>query len=323
MTESQSDQRWPIRPFDVESDIPRLVWLLTTAESIDQSGEDISEENLRAQLTVPHHNPALDRWVIEHPHHQDDLIGHSVVWSASTADGVRVVEVSIVIHPEWRRQGLGTELLTRSIARAQTLEAVLMRLYADTRDHATTAFLTKHHFQPVSAYTEMGAAIDIIGETANLTSGYSIRSYRDVQQIQALVDGFNQGFAGLWGHHIVTEADVTQALPSLTWEGVFLLFAPDGTVAGICCAQCHSQRTERNGQPTGYIDSPGVVPAHRSESLYQALLLHAVQWLRTQHQTRVELESWGDTKETIQSYEQLGFSIMRQQLAYQRVLTIE
>ncbi|MEM8534881.1 MAG: GNAT family N-acetyltransferase, partial [Chloroflexota bacterium] len=311
------------RPFDVESDLPRLVRFLSVTESIDQSGEDISEETLRAQLTVPRHTPALDRWVIEHPDHQDDLIGHSAIWAASTADGVQVAEVSIVIHPEWRRRGLGTELLERSTARVQTLGAMLMRLYADTRDHATTTFLTKHHFQSASAYTEMGAASDTITETVSLPDGYTIRSYSDVQQVQALVDGFNKGFAGLWGHHTVTEADVTQALPSLTWDGVFLLFAPDNKIAGICCAHCHAQRTKHNGQPTGYVDSPGVVPAHRSESLYQALLLHAVQWLHTQHQTRVELESWGDTAETIQSYEQLGFIIIRQQLAYQRELTIE
>lgn len=322
MLESRPERHWSIRPFDVESDIPRLVRFLAAAEEIDQSGEDISEITLRTQLTVQQHNPPLDRWVIEHPDHQNDLIGHSVVWTASTADGVQVAEVSIVVHPEWRRQGLGTELLSRSIARAQTLDAALIRLYADTRDHATTMFLTKHHFEPVSAYTEMGAAIDTISETASLPCGYTIRSYRDVQQVQALVDGFNQGFAGLWGHHTVTTEDVTQAMPSLTWDGVFLLFAPDDTVAGICCSQCHSQRTERNDQPTGYIDNPGVVPAHRSVLLYQALLLHAVQWLRRQHQTWVELESWGDTAETIQSYEQLGLIIMRQQLAYQRELII-
>ena len=66
MSQPNTGQYWLIRPFDVESDLPRLVRLLSVTESIDQSGEDISEETLRAQLTVPHHNPALDRWVIEH-----------------------------------------------------------------------------------------------------------------------------------------------------------------------------------------------------------------------------------------------------------------
>jgi ribosomal protein S18 acetylase RimI-like enzyme len=72
-----------------------------------------------------------------------------------------------------------------------------------------------------------------------------------------------------------------------------------------------------NGEPTGYIDAPGVVPQHRRLDLYRALVLTGIKWLRMQGQTLIEMESWGDKLEVLKMYRELGFKDKRQLVSYE------
>jgi ribosomal protein S18 acetylase RimI-like enzyme len=69
-----------VRPFAPDADLPLLVRLRAEAESIDQSGEDVGEEALCAQLAWPGHDPARDRWVAVPRDDADRLVGCALVW---------------------------------------------------------------------------------------------------------------------------------------------------------------------------------------------------------------------------------------------------
>lgn len=317
MTEPTAQTSFHLRPFVVSQDIAPLLELLAESEAIDKSGEDVSEDIIQTQLTVPHHDPSRDRAVVPHPNKPLQLIAQSALWTAPTAEQQLVSEMSITVHPGWRERGIGSALLQHGLRRAQELHAHYVRLYADPQHTPTVQFLTHRQFTRIAAYTEMRATTTL--ETPAIPSGFTIKSYTDFQNLPLLVDAFNQSYANLWGHHQVSAIELEQWLPNLELQGLFVLFAPDGSVAGMCRTEQHQQRSERNGKATGYIDAPGIVPRYRTPLMYHVLLAHAVHWLRQQAEV-VELESWGDSDEVVSLYQALGFTVLRQQYAYQRSL---
>jgi hypothetical protein len=114
----------------------------------------------------------------------------------------------------------------------------------------------------------------------------------------------------------VTEEELQAWLPHIVPEGVFLAFAPDGAVAGVCRAEMSERLSERRGAPTSHIDAPGVVAKQRAADLYRPLLLAALGWLHSQRPAAVELESWGDEAATLATFEACGFAFTRQQTSY-------
>lgn len=301
-----------VRNFQPATDISQLLSLLNDAEAIDHSGEDISEITVLAQLEA--HDPQKDRWVIEVSDEPDVLIGHGAIWTATHDDGSLIAEVNLVIHPQWRRRGLGSMLFSSIENRAKDLGASYIRLYADPEHEPTVQFLTKKGFSAVAAYTEMRSMAQ--NTPVLLPDGFSIQPYSTINNPSLLVTAYNTCYAEQWGHHQVSLELIEQSLPLIDINGLFFMFAPDQTLVGMCRSEHSVQRTQRNGQATGYIDAPGVIPKFRMHQLNGALLSYTKNWLSENH-TLIELESWGDSPETIEQYKDLEFVVLRQQYAYQ------
>ena len=302
--------------------MPRLVHLLQAAETADRSGQPTSEAFVRLYLDVPHHTPDTDRWVVEDPQDDDKLVAHAALYLPAMEDDRRVADGMLVVHPAWRLKGLGTDLLARLEARvhASGVDTRLLRFYLDPSLEAAVTIAHAKGFAPFKAdtYTEMRAVLNEVDAQPSLPKGFTLRSYREVDNLPTLVEALNRGYAGLHGHHQTTEEAFGPYLSELDWDGCFLLFAPDGQIAGLGGAKVDLDRTERNGVLTGRVDSPGLVPEHRSLALYEALLLAGVAYLRRSGAVRAELESWGDAPEVLALYQELGFVVLRQEVAYQR-----
>jgi len=314
-----------VRPFKMDADVPRLVRLLQEAEAVDRSGQLVSEEVVRLYLGAPHHDPETDRWVIEDPQDADRLIAHAALYLPTRDDDRRVADGMLVVRPAWRLRGLGTDLFARMERRLRTsgVDAGPLRFYLDPGLGAAVAFARSRGLEPFQpdTYTEMRAVVSEVDTQAPLPEGFVLRSYREVDHLPTLVEALNRGYAGLHGHNRTTEDAFEPHLSDLDRDGLLLLFAPDGRVAGIGGAKFDPSRTERNEVPTGRVDSPGLVPEHRSLALYEALLLAGVAYLRQAGMAWAELESWGDDPEVLARYQALGFMVLRREVAYQRAWT--
>lgn len=300
-----------IRSFAPSDDLPAFVQLLQTVEASDQDGEDVREETVREQLALPGHDPARDRWVAFQLDAPASLLGWSFVWRAPSEP---MATLSVAVHPAWRRRGIGEALLARATERARELEASMAGIYANARNKAATRFVLKHGFQLVSANTLLR-----IGGVAPLPepafpAGYVLRPYADIQDVTTLMRASNRCYAGLWGHHEISEAFAAEWVQRLRAKDIFVLFAPTGEVVGIC-------RVERFGEAVAYIDAPGLVPERRDVNLYGQLVLAAYAHVRRGNPAAVELESWGDAEETLAHYQALGFALVRKTLAYERPLS--
>lgn len=303
-----------MRPFSSQQDILPLLRLRTEAEAVDQEGNRADEEGLRAQLRLPGHNPSQDRWVIPSPNDPNMLIGSCLVWLPPDSS---IVKLNILIHPDWRRQGLGSLLLDRALARSRALEGKFLQAYANLKNPSGEMFLIKNGFQRQGAYLEFQQRIPDRLPSPVWPYGYQLRTYAEVQDLTALTYAMNVCYQGLWGHHEVSETQMASWLPEFDLQGLFLVYSPSGKLVGISRAELSEKRSRRNNLPTGYIDAPGFHHHHRRMDLYRAMLLHSIHWLKEQGQEIAEMESWGDKLEILNLYRDMGFETLKTLVSYQ------
>jgi mycothiol synthase len=307
-----------IRSFAPDKDIPKLLSLYSSIEAVDHNGLEINELALRAQLNLPGHDPLNDRWVVDAPDGSLALIASCVV---SVAPGSGLAEANILVHPNWRRRGIGTSLLSKVVERTRQREAGAIQIYANIRHPAAPLFLQKHGFVAQGAYTILSLSSDVQLPPVIWPYGYTMRPYSEVQDISILTQAMNLCYIPLWGHHEVSEDEMASWLPEFNQQGLFLVFSEKGRVIGISRTEPSPERSLKNGIPTGYIDAPGIVPQHRRLDLYRALVFNGIRWLRDQGQTLIEMESWGDKLEILKMYRELGFRDVRQLVCYELILS--
>lgn len=305
------------RRFEPAEDLPRVARLYAAATAADGEGRDMSAARLREQMALPGHDPTQDCWVVESPEDADELIAFSGVWKAA---GEERADISGVVHPEWRRKGIGRILLGRILTRARTLGATEANAYSEARNEPGRAFLREHRFLPVAAYTLMRARGALPNNPPIWPAGFEVRSFDKVLDVSVLAQAMNSSYDGLWGHSPVTEAGLGDQLKEWSPEGIFLVFDMGGDVAGVCRGTINKRVSAQRGELTGTIDAPGVIPWRRRHGLYLPLLQTAAQYLRAQQPAALELESWGDDDRTLEVYQREGFAVARQSISFRLIL---
>lgn len=313
-----TDTFLPFRTYDPAADLPRLLRLRQASETADQDLTPNPEETLRAQLSLPGHDPARDRRVVPDPADPDELIAYNLVYLPPAE---QTAQANVLVHPAWRQKGIGSALLQQAIEHARTLGASRISLYANARHPASAAFLRQHGFSPAGAYTELRAAGDLSLPPIVFPYGYQLRTYAQVNDLATLTQAMNEAYQFLPGHHIVSQEQMAEWLPAFDPHGLFLVFSEKNRPVGISRVEMSAGRSARNQAPTGYIDAPGISSPHRRLDLYRALLLTGIQYLQSQAPAWIELESWGDTQAVLGLYQEMGFEILRQVLTFTRPLT--
>ena len=310
MSTETSTSRFHIRHFNPDTDILRLVQLLTEVENADHAGEDTSEETVRMQLSLPGHDPIQDRWVVTHPENEEQMIGSGVLWKVPQNT---YADLYICVHPDWRRQGIGSVLLQNELECAKTLQAKNVSCYADMQHHDVVDFLQKRDFTRVAAYTQMRLAADTPLPQVAWPTGYTTRPYNPAEDFSLLLEMYNRAFQGLWGHweHVTTE-NLQEILSGQQPETIFFVIAQNGEVVGTGRGEINEPLSQRRGTRTGYLDSPGVVSEHRANGLYLPMLLYSAQLVRDREPVDIELESWGDDLQVLIQYQEVGFEVMHQ-----------
>lgn len=315
--ESVEDQ-YVIRLFRRDRDFAGLVQLRADIEAVDQAGNDLNEAAVSETLNWPGHDPQKDRWVVESPEDPGRFVGHA--WARSQSQERTIVYVAI--HPEWRRNGLGSALLERAFVRAHEHGASHVTVAADIKNAGAREFLLHRDFEHAGNNRFMQAPAGIPLAQPHWPAGYTVRNYADVQELSVLVEAFNRSYGDMWGHRENTQGAMNedylakrmeQSPERYIPEGIFIVFGPDGDIAGVCMGI-------RDEEQTKTVDAPGVVPEHRQMRLQRPLALTVMHWLRGYGSGPLDLESYGDQEDTIEIYREVGFVLQEHYAEYRRYL---
>lgn len=187
---------------------------------------------------------------------------------------------------------------------------------------AADAFLRRHGFLPAGHARTLTAPATVPLREPVWPPGYTLRTLAEVGDLSLWAEACNRCYGDMWGHRENTEAataehhaELMRAYPDFfDPAGIFLLFAPDGSLAGICSGRVEGG--EAGGATIRVIDSPGVAPAHRHLGLQRPLMLAALRWLSNLRPGDYRLETWGDSEEAVAIYGDLEFTVEEDTIEY-------
>ena len=292
---------------EADIDFDQLLALLTQVEAFDQEGIDLSESALRAHLA----RKGRERWISRPARTPDRLIGYA--WLA-IKNRERAVPF-VVVHPEWRRRGLGSQLLDRTLQLARERGSAHATNSAHAENDGANAFLRRHGFRVAGFEWAMHAPADTAFDDPVWPAGYTVQPYTQIQDPTVLARVCNESRRDMWGHDentpgTLTEKEIPMLLSFWAAENIFLVLTEAGQAVGICAVQ-------PNRTPGVHvIDAPTLVPAHRRRGLHQPMVHTAARRLRQCGAKAVKLESYGDDKQTIDVYRKTGFILDSQYIAY-------
>lgn len=326
LIEGKNQASITIRNVTVENDLVPLVNLRNLCAGA--GAQPITVEQQREKLREPNQHPATDHWVAEQTGDSWTLLGQSFGYHTIPERYLAWLEV----HPDCRRQGVGRELLKRVRERAKAVGAdhILINVDEGEKQSAAHAFLQAQGFWAKSDVWFMRASADLTVATPQWPPGYSIRSFAEVQDFAILRQAYLQSYGNLWGHGANSTAvrDWPPEQMAEQWirdwdpwgESIFMLFAPDESVIGLCRGVANI--TKGDPKPVGLVDAPGITTEYYDRGLQKPLTQAVMHWLRARGQGPLELSSFGDSAATIALYQELGFTLERHLIAYHLDITV-
>ena len=306
-----------IRHYVPEQDLSSLSQMLSEIESIERDGEDTSEEYLRASLAWPNYRPAQDVWVAEA---EGKLVGYGVALEQPSEN----CTMYVVVHPAYRRKGLGSQLLALTLQRAAEVNSKNSMVFANDHNDASNLFLSHHGFQPVGSSGSMKLNANSEDAPVEFPEGFTLKRYSEVKDPLLLLEALYVCYLGMWGHqHNETQTEEERKSPRFLQyydaEDILLLFDENDAIFGICSVKPQGKR-EANGELSDLLDAPGIIEKYREQGYQHPLVLAGIKHLRKKGNRPITLEFWGDHENALDIYRSLGFEMVYRYIAYHKKL---
>jgi len=306
-----------IRHYNPLMDLANLSAMLTEIESIEQDGEETSEEYLLASLDWPNYRPDQDVWVAE-------LDGKLIGYALALEQPSQNCTLYVVVHPSQRRNGIGSQLLELVVKRAQEVGSQNILIYANEKNEASNLFLKRRGLSAVGSSGAMKTNA-IVFPSFEFPEGFALKKYSDVNDTRVLLSALNRCYQGMWGHQhnddpSEEELQSPNFLKYYEAENILLLFDPDDNVAGICSVKPEGKK-DKSGSHSDLLDAPGILKEYRHLEYQHPMVLAGIEHLRRDREKRpIVLEFWGDNEVALNIYRSLGFEMAYHYVAYHKEL---
>jgi mycothiol synthase len=294
-------------------------WLALIQEApdfrYDFFGRSASLDALRVMLEHPHMDAARNLFFAEAG---GGLVGYGELWHApGRPRGV----IRVLVHPGWRRQGLGTRLLIAIEQRARELDTEYLDVQIESGQQGGRAFLHAGGLRPVHHSWHMVMPDITVAPEPVWPAGYEVRTFI-VGLDEATSRGLeNESFRDEWEYVPIPEGELEGVARSPSFRADGVIYAlHDGQAVGECWSWIDDQAIAKTGVKQGDIWCLCVHPQHRRRGLGRTLLLAGVQWLRRQGMASAALYLDGANDCARHLYEAAGFVAARTDLWYREDL---
>jgi GNAT superfamily N-acetyltransferase len=200
-----NDSLYDIRNYQ-SADFDSYVLLITEAERLEPTGRCVSPQVIAEQLERPNYSPEQDLFILW----AEGIIGYMDVKPELTIG--RVV-LECWVHPEHRRKGLATKLLSCAIDRTRELGAKVAHVNMMEDNVVAMEVIRRLGFSLVRRYLELGLEIADVGEL-NMAKSASECRYLQSGEEDRLTQLQNHAFAGAWGYNPNTVEEITMRINS-------------------------------------------------------------------------------------------------------------
>jgi mycothiol synthase len=274
------------------------------------------------------------RVVIEHPqmdavHNlffaeaRGQFVGYAELWCATRSGPTARTVGRLLVHPNWRRRGLGTMLLARIEPRARAEGGSYLDIMAAEQHHAGRQFLGALGFTIVHYGWQMALPEIDAAPLPEWPASYGTRTFLPGQDECTSVQLENESFQDEWEYVRVELGEIQRFVRSPSFRADGVIYAVhEGQVVGECWNWIDNDRIGQCGEKRGDIWCLCVHPQHRRRGLGRALLLAGVQWLHRQGMTSAHLTVDGANERAKHLYESVGFVTQRTNIWYRRRLRV-
>ena len=321
---------WPAgieaRPIE-KADTASWADLMAAAEEVDREEENYSAEDLLEELEDPDldaEHDTLGLWAGQL------MVGYAKVQAPNQVVDVHRVHSEGLVHPAWRRRGLGTAIVVWQGQRAAALHeekrsgtAGEITAHAISTNPGADRLLTGSGYEPARYFFQMRRPFDTPIEPIATPDGLRVVGY-DTSYDEALRLTHNEVFRDHWGS---TPRDETSWKTWFTGSrafrpGVsFLVLDGDEQIVAYSLGYEYEADTAVTGVRDVYIGQLGTRRTHRGRGLGRLVLTRA---MTEAAGTGFQRASLGVDAENptgaLGLYESLGFTVKSKTISYRRPL---
>lgn len=308
-----SKKFWTNRNYHPD-DFHNYVQLHIETEKRDQSGDPVSEQLIAEALGHPSFQPATDLFLAEG---DQRLVGSASVF---LEPGLGRALLDGLVHPLYRRKGIGTDLMEHAIKYARTVGIKAAQISIPETNLAAKKMLIGVGFRFFRHF--IGYRLDLATTMLpDITAGeYVFRRLQSGEE-EELTAIQNRSFADTWGFNANTREEIAYRInsSSCTPENVIMVYRADRSV-GYCWTRIFQTGSSTQTIKKGEIHMLGIDPDFRRQSIGSNVLTAGLSYLKHQEVQIVELMADSEMPAALALYESAGFKKFMRTEWYQKKL---
>ena len=307
-----SDFPYNIRNYQ-PADFNKYVLLYAEAEKLEPSGRCVSPQFVAEQLQRPNYSPEQDLFIAEAG---NDIVGYLSVTPELTIG--RIV-LDCWVHPEHRRRGIATKLLSYATNLAKELGANVAHVNIAEDNRVAVRVLSRLGFNPVRRFLELRLDIADVGRIDIDPAAICCR-YLQLGEENRLTQLQNRAFAGTWGYNPNTEEEIAFRISSSNCSLDDIILLCEGNKAiGYCWTGISCEKGVPSTR-TGRILMLGVDPDYRGKGIGKKLVLAGLANLKRKGLQIAELTADSENKTACTLYKSLGFKVRIKTYWYEKAI---